>query len=89
MGKKLFIWNINFKATKENLEEVFAQYGELDEVILVKDEQGRSKGFGFVSYTSEENAQEALKALNWFEIDGRALFVNEARPQEKRERNFR
>ncbi|MBW7954351.1 RNA-binding protein [Candidatus Gracilibacteria bacterium] len=88
MGKKLFIGNINFKATKENLEEVFAQYGELEEVILVKDEQGRSKGFGFVSYTSEENAQEALKALNGFEIDGRALFVNEARPQEKRERNF-
>lgn len=84
MWKKLFVGNINFKASKEDLENVFGEYGELEEVILVKDETGRSKGFGFVSYTSEDDAENAIKALNWFEIDGRALFVNEARPQQKR-----
>lgn len=89
MGKKLFVGNINWKATKEDLEELFGKIGEVEEAILIKDETGRSKGFGFVSYANDDDAARAISELSGYEIDGRALFVNEARPQEKRERNFR
>jgi RNA recognition motif-containing protein len=89
MAKKLFVGNINWSASKEDLEDIFSQYGELEEIILVRDENGRSKGFGFISYVNEEDAKKAIVELNGFQIDGRPLFINEARPQEKRERNFR
>ena len=89
MAKKLFVGNINWNASKEDLEAVFSQHGELEEAILIKDENGRSKGFGFITYVNDADADAATAALNGFEIDGRPLFVNEARPQEKRERNFR
>lgn len=89
MGKKLFVGNINWSASKEDLENIFGEFGELEEAILIKDENGRSKGFGFISYVNEADAMKAASELNGFQIDGRPLFVNEARPQEKRERNFR
>lgn len=89
MGKKLFVGNINWSASKEDLENIFGEFGELEEAILIKDENGRSKGFGFISYVNEADAMKAAWELNGFQIDGRPLFVNEARPQEKRERNFR
>lgn len=89
MAKKLFVGNINWKASKEDLETIFAKYWELEEVVLINDENWRSKGFGFVSYVSEDDAKSAMSELNGYEIAGRALFVNEARPQEKKERNFR
>ncbi len=89
MGKKLFVGNINWSASKEDLENIFGEFGELEEAILIKDENGRSKGFGFISYVNEADAMKAAAELNGFQIDGRPLFVNEARPQEKRERNFR
>jgi RNA-binding protein 39 len=89
MAKKLFVGNINWNASKEDLENIFSQYGELEEAILIKDENGRSKGFGFITYVNDADAVAAAEKLNGFEIDGRPLFVNEARPQEKRERNFR
>lgn len=89
MAKKLFVGNISWNATKEDLESIFGEYGDLEEVILIKDENGRSKGFGFVTFVNDEDSQKALAELNNFKIDGRPLFVNEARPQEKRERNFR
>ena len=88
MAKKLFVGNINWNASKEDLENIFSQYGELEEAILIKDENWRSKGFGFISYVNEEDAKKATAELNGFQIDGRPLFVNEARPQEKKERNF-
>lgn len=88
MWKKLFVGNINWNASREDLEEIFAQHGEIEECILIKDENGRSKGFWFVTFVNEDDAQAALDKLNGFEIDGRELFVNEARPQEKRERRF-
>ena len=89
MANKLFVGNINWNASQEDLENIFGEYGELEEVVLIKDENGRSKGFGFVSYVSDDDASKAQGELNGFQIDGRPLFVNEARPQEKRERNFR
>ena len=89
MSKKLFVGNISWNASKEDLENIFGEYGELAEVILIKDENGRSKGFGFISYVNDADATKAQEELNGFKIDERAIFVNEARPQEKRERNFR
>lgn len=87
MEKKLFIGNIAWGSTQEDIQELFSQYGEVEEVILIKDEQGRLKGFGFVTFTSSEDAAAAMEALNEIEFKGRPLFVNEARPQERRERN--
>lgn len=89
MAKKLFVGNIDWHALKEDLENIFSEYWELKEVILIKDDNGKSKGFGFISYVSDEDAKKAMDELNGFQINGRPLFVNEARPQEKRERNFR
>lgn len=89
MAKKLFVGNINWNASKEDLENIFGEYGELEEAILIKDENGRSKGFGFITFVNDADAVKATAELNGFQIDGRPLFVNEARPQEKRERNFR
>jgi len=89
MAKKLFVGNINWSASKEDLEDIFSQYGELEETVLVRDENWRSKDFGFIYYVNEEDAKKAIEKLNGFEIDGRPLFVNEARPQQKKERNFR
>lgn len=89
MSKKLFVGNINWNATQQDLENIFSEYGQLEEVILIKHEDWRSKWFGFVTYVNEQDAQKALSELNWFQIDGRPLFVNEARPQEKRERRDR
>lgn len=89
MAKKLFVGNINWNASKEDLETIFGEYGELEEAILIKDDNGRSKGFGFITFINDDNALKAAAELNGFQIDGRPLFVNEARPQEKRERNFR
>lgn len=88
MAKKLFVGNINWKAWKEDLEEIFSKIGSLEEVVLIKDETGRSKGFGFITFTEDADADRAIAELDGFEIDGRKIFVNEARPQEKRERRF-
>ena len=88
MAKKLFVGNINWNTSRDDLEELFSQHWEIEECILIKDEGGRSKGFGFVTFNSEEDANSAIEALNWHEIEWRALFVNEARPQEKRERRY-
>lgn len=89
MSKKLFIGNISWWASREDLEKIFWEYGETEEVILIKDENWRSKGFGFVTYVNDADWVKAMEALNEFQIDWRPLFVNEARPQEKKERNFR
>lgn len=88
MAKKLFVGNINWKAAKEDLEEIFSKVWELEEVVLIKDENGRSKGFGFITFVQDADADRAISELDGLEIEGRAIFVNEARPQEKRERKF-
>jgi len=88
MAKKLFVGNINWKASETDLEKIFWEYWDLEEVVLVKDENGRSKGFGFITYSADENADKAISELDGLKIDGRPIFVNEARPQQKRERNF-
>lgn len=88
MAKKLFVGNINWKATKEDLEDMFSRIWELEEVILIKDETWRSKGFWFVTFVNDADADTAIAELDQHEIDWRKIFVNEARPQEKKERRF-
>lgn len=85
MGSKLYVGNLAFSSTEGSINELFSQYGTVDSCQLITDrETGRSKGFGFVQMSSDEEAQKAISELNGREVDGRALTVNEARPQAPR-----
>lgn len=88
MAKKLYVGNLAFSTTREQLNELFSQAGEIAEVTIITDrDSGRSKGFGFVEMATEEGAQEAIKRFNGYNLDSRPLTVNEARPREERPRN--
>jgi RNA recognition motif-containing protein len=83
MSKKLFVGNIEWGATEEQLMELFGQYGEVEEAVIIKDRMsGRSKGFGFVTFANDEDADKAMEALNGHDLNGRELVVNEARKRE-------
>ena len=85
MGTKLYVGNLSYDINKSDLEQMFAAHGAVTSVQVITDrETQRSKGFGFVEMSSEQEAQAAIAALNGKSIDGRALTVNEARPQEPR-----
>jgi cold-inducible RNA-binding protein len=85
MGKKLYVGNLPFSATESAISDLFSQIGGVDSVRLITDrDSGRSKGFGFVEMASDEDAEKAISELNGKEFEGRALTVNEARPQEPR-----
>jgi cold-inducible RNA-binding protein len=85
MSKKLFIGGLPFSFTEEKLRELFESYGEMSEVLVIKDKfSGRSKGFGFVTFTDDAAAEKAVSEMNGKEVEGRALTVNEARPMEER-----
>jgi cold-inducible RNA-binding protein len=85
MSIKLFVGNLSFNATQEQLQDLFAAHGTVTEVDVIKDKfSGRPRGFAFVSMETKEAADAAIKALNGKDIDGRALTVNEARPREDR-----
>ncbi len=85
MSTKLFVGNLSFNATKDQLEELFSAHGKVDEVALITDKlSGRPRGFGFVAMETKEAAEAAIQALNGKELDGRAMTVNEARPREER-----
>jgi RNA recognition motif-containing protein len=80
MGKKLFVGNLNFKTTDDDLRTLFAQAGTIESATVMMDRAtGRSRGFGFVEMSSDEEAEKAVKELNGHELQGRALNVNEAR----------
>lgn len=87
MATKLFVGSLAYTVTDEELAEVFSEVGKVEsaKVILDRDTQ-RSKGFGFVEMSTEEEAKAAVEKLNNKEVSGRAIVVNEARPQENRER---
>lgn len=81
MSKKLYVGNLPFSATENDLRQLFAQHGEVDSVSLVMDrETGRPRGFGFVEMAS--GAEQAISALNQTDFGGRSITVNEARPRE-------
>jgi RNA recognition motif-containing protein len=85
MGRKLYVGNLPFSATESSLSDLFSQCGTVDSARLITDrDSGRSKGFGFVEMGTEEEAQKAISELNGKDFEGRALTVNEARPQEPR-----
>lgn len=85
MGKKLYCGNLSFKVTSSDLENLFAQFGTVESAQVITDrETGRSKGFGFVEMSSDDDAQSAINGLNEQEHEGRNLTVNEARPRQDR-----
>ena len=82
---KLYVGNINFRTSEESLEQLFSNYGQVDEVAIINDrETGRSRGFAFVTMGNDEEAQQAIENLNNTEFEGRNLTINEARPREPR-----
>lgn len=86
-NKKLYVGNLPYSSTEDQLKELFAQAGTVESARIITDKySGRSKGFAFVEMSSVEEAQKAIQTLNKYEIDGRALAVSEARPQEDRPR---
>ncbi|MFH1653970.1 MAG: RNA-binding protein [Pseudomonadota bacterium] len=87
MSKKLYVGNLPYSVTDEDLKNMFADSGTVDSAKVIMDNfSGRSKGFGFVEMSNDEEANAAINTLNGKEIEGRALKVNEARPQAPRER---
>ncbi len=85
MAKKLYVGNLSYDTTQEQVKALFSQVGEVTEVSLITDrETGRPKGFGFVEMATEQGAQDAIKRFNGTTVDNRALTVNEARPREER-----
>src|ERR1700685_2187931 len=85
MGKKLYVGNLSYQVDSSELEQLFAQHGQVVSAQIINDrDTGRSKGFGFVEMSSDEEAQAAIAALNGQQHSGRALTVSEARPREER-----
>jgi RNA recognition motif-containing protein len=84
--KKLFVGNLPYSTTQEELNQLFSQYGEIVEVRLITDRQtGRSKGIAFVEFSTEESANAAIAGLHNTELGGRSIIVNVARPMVPRE----
>lgn len=85
MATKLYVGNLSFNATTADLEALFAQVGAVASVNIITDKfSGQSRGFGFVEMESNKDAQTAIERFNGYELQGRALTVNEARPQGER-----
>lgn len=85
MGKKLYVGNLSYSTTSDELAELFAPHGTVQSAEVIMDRaSGRSKGFGFVEMGTSEEAQAAISALDGQEVSGRPLKVNEAKPREDR-----
>ena len=85
MSTTVFVGNLSFNTTENDLQDAFAAHGQVVEATLMMDRMtGRSRGFAFVTYSTPEEAQKAIEAMNGAQIDGRALTVNIARPKEER-----
>lgn len=85
MAKKLFVGNLSYDVDQESLKEAFEEYGTVKSAQVIKDrESGRSRGFGFVEMTSDDEARAAIKALDGKDLLGRAIVVNEAKERDRR-----
>ncbi|MBA3763351.1 MAG: RNA-binding protein [Chthoniobacterales bacterium] len=85
MGTKLYVGNLSFNTTETDLQDLFAGAGPVQEVTLMQDKfTGKSRGFAFVTMTSDADAQKAISEFNGKTVEGRPLTVNEARPREAR-----
>ena len=88
MAKKLYVGGLPYATTEDELREAFSQAGAVDSATIIMDRMsGRSKGFGFVEMSADEDAQKAIDLWNGKDFGGRTLTVNEARPMEERPRN--
>src|SRR5258708_36335049 len=86
---KLYVGNLSFERTENDLQDLFEQHGQVSEVRLMMDRMtGKSRGFAFVTMNDNAQASAAMSALNGQELNGRALTVNEARPREERPRPY-
>jgi cold-inducible RNA-binding protein len=85
MSMKLYVGNLSFKTSSDDLQQLFSQAGTVESATVVEDrDTGRSRGFGFVEMASKEEGQKAIEQFNGTDLDGRNLTVNEARPREER-----
>ena len=85
MAKKLYVGNLSYGTTDSDLQGMFEEFGTVQSAQVIMDrDTGRSKGFGFVEMSSDQEAQAAINALNGQDVDGRSLTVNEAKPREDR-----
>src|SRR5687768_6013323 len=88
MGSKLYVGNLSYDTTNADLEQMCAPHGTVKSAEVIQDrDTGRSKGFGFVQMSTDDEAQGAITALNGRDVDGRTLTVNEAKPREDRPRS--
>jgi cold-inducible RNA-binding protein len=86
---KLYVGNLSFETTENDLQDLFEQHGQVGEVNLMMDRMtGKSRGFAFIAMGDDAQAKAAMEALNGKELNGRALAVNEARPREERPRPY-
>jgi len=84
---KVYVGNLPFKTDRETLEKLFSAYGEIEEATIISDKfSGRSKGFGFVTFKNDADAQKAISELNGKKVEDRELKVSEAKPMEDRPR---
>ncbi len=89
MAKKLFVGGLAFETTEATLKDKFSEAGTVESANVIIDKfSGRSKGFGFVEMSSEEEAQKAIEMFNGKDLDGKNVTVNEARPMEPRPNRF-
>lgn len=87
MGNKLFVGGVSWNTTDESLREAFEKFGEVTDAVIITDrETGRSRGFGFVTFQNNDDAESAVKAMDGTELDGRTIRVNEAKERERRAR---
>ena len=89
MAKKLYVGGLSYNTTESQLKDTFSEAGTVESANVITDKMsGRSKGFGFVEMSSDEEAQKAVEMFNGKELDGRSITVNEARPMEPRQGGF-
>ena len=85
MGRKIYVGNLPFSVTEQSLQSTFSQHGTVESINLITDrDTGQSKGFGFVEMRTDAEAHAAIAKLNGTELDGRAMKVNEAKPQARK-----
>lgn len=85
MSMKLYIGNLSFQTSSEDLQQLFSQAGSVESANIIEDrDTGRSRGFGFVEMSTEEEGQAAIEQFNGKDVNGRTLKVNEAKPRENR-----
>jgi RNA recognition motif-containing protein len=84
MSKRVYVGNLPWKVDKKELEKIFAPFGQIEEAIVMANRYtGKSRGFGFVTFTRDEDAEKAIKGMNGKDVSGRKIVVKEAKPIER------